>query len=160
MASESASVSRKRKSVESVGSVESLGKRQQRCKPTDGLDEAGEAVEAVAKAVEQAKESGTFGLGEDADDDTRAAFFLKGDEKINGRGGLKEQIGVIQIKVKGLEALRAGWKSPVSGTGEELVAALLREMQELEGQRARLFEAMQEATFCFDALKYARLVGR
>ena len=149
MASVSASVgSRKRKSGES-GSVESTGKRQQRCKPTDGVEEA----------VDEAKESGMFGLGEDADDDTRVAFFLKGDEKINGRGGLKEQIGVIQAKVKGLEALGAGWKCPVSGSGEAVVAALLREMQDLEGQRARLREAMQEATFCFDALKYASLLG-
>jgi hypothetical protein len=164
MASVSASGSRKRKSCESV---ESLGKRQQRCKPTDEAVEAveaerseeGEAAEAVAKAVEEAMESGTFGLGEDADDDTRAAFFLKGNEKIKGRGGLKEQIGVIQIKVKGLEALSAGWKSPVSGTGEELVAAMIREMQDLEGQRARLWEAMQEAVFCFDELKYVTLCG-
>jgi hypothetical protein len=144
--------------------VESVGKRQQRCKPTDEAVEAerseeGEAAEAVAKAVEEAMESGTFGLGEDADDDTRAAFFLKGNEKIKGRGGLKEQIGVIQIKVKGLEALSAGWKSPVSGTGEELVAAMIREMQDLEGQRARLWEAMQEAVFCFDELKYVTLCG-
>jgi hypothetical protein len=71
---------------------------------------------------------------------------LKGSEKINGRGGLKEQIGVIQIKVKCIEALSAGWKCPVSGTGEELVAAMMREMKDLEGQRARLLEAMQEAT--------------
>jgi hypothetical protein len=164
---------RKRKS----GSVESLGKRRQRCKPTVEAErseegeaveavqveaersEEGEAAEAVAKAVEEAMESGTFGLGEDADDDTRAAFFLKGNEKIKGRGGLKEQIGVIQIKVKGLEALSAGWKSPVSGTGEELVAAMIREMQDLEGQRARLWEAMQEAVFCFDELKYVTLCG-
>jgi hypothetical protein len=160
MASVSAGVSsRKRKSGESgesVESVESVGKRQQRCKPTV---EAVEAVEAAAKAVEEAKESGTFGLGEDADDDTRVAFFLKGFEKINGRGGLKEQIGVIQMKVKGLEALSAGWKSPVSGTGEELVAAMIREMQDLEGQRARLWEAMQEAGVCFDKLKYVTLCG-
>jgi hypothetical protein len=145
--------SRKRKSGESgesVESVESVGKRQQRCKPTDGVEEA----------VEEAKESGTFGLGEDADDDTRVAFFLKGFEKINGRGGIKEQIGVIQIKVKGLEALGEGWKSPVSSAGEAVFAAMLREKQDLEGQRARLWEAMVEATFCLDALKYARLVGR
>jgi hypothetical protein len=164
MASVSASVgarARKRKSGESCESVESVGKRQQRCKPTDEAVEAerSEEGEAVAKAVEEAMESGTFGLGEDADDDTRAAFFLKGNEKIKGRGGLKEQIGVIQIKVKGLEALSAGWKSPVSGTGEELVAAMIREMQDLEGQRARLWEAMQEAVFCFDELKYVTLCG-
>ncbi len=66
---------------------------------------------------------------------------------------------MIQAKVKGIEALSEGWKRPVSGAGEELVAALLREMQELEGQRARLCEAMQEAAFCFDALKYASLLG-
>jgi hypothetical protein len=175
MASVSASVGAralKRKSGESCESVESLGKRQQRCKPTDEAErseegeavqveaaEAAEAAEAVAKAVEEAMESGMFGLGEDADDDTRAAFFLKGSEKINGRGGLKEQIGVIQIKVKGLEALGAGWKSPVSGAGEELVAAMLMEKQDLEGRRARLCEAMQEAVFCFDELKYVTLCG-
>jgi hypothetical protein len=37
---------------------------------------------------------------------------------------------------------------------------MLREKQDLEGQRARLWEAMQEAVVCFDKLKYARLVGR
>jgi hypothetical protein len=102
--------------------------------------------------------SGTFGLGEDADDDTRVAFFLKGDEKINGRGGIKERIDIGKAKVKGLEALSEGWKCPFSGAGEDVVAALLMELQELEGQRARLYEAMQEATFCFDALKYAALL--
>jgi hypothetical protein len=88
--------------------------------------------------------SGTFGLGEGADDDTRRAFFLKGDEKINGPGGIKEQIGIGKAKV---------WDS-----GDDPAAALLMELQELEGQRARLREAMQEATFCFDALKYAALL--
>jgi hypothetical protein len=31
-------------------------------------------------------------------------------------------------------------------------------MQDLEGQRARLWEAMQEAVFCFDKLKYVTLL--
>ena len=115
-----------------------------------GLRESGESTgaesleAAIAKAVEEAMESGTFGLGEGADDDTRRAFFLKGDEKINGPGGIKEQIGIGKAKV---------WDS-----GDDPAAALLMELQELEGQRARLREAMQEATFCFDALKYAALL--
>jgi hypothetical protein len=131
LASVSASVgssgSRKRKSGESVGSVESgesIGV------PVDELDEA------IAKAME----SGRAGLAEDADEDTRIAFFLKGAERINGPGGLEEQI---QAKVK------AGGIRQLSLSSD----AVSMELRELEEKQGNLRVAMQEATARVEARK-------
>jgi hypothetical protein len=133
---------RKRKSGESgsVESVESIGKRQRRCKPVDEFDEA------IAKAME----SGDAGLDENADEDTRIAFFLKGAETINGPRGLAEQI---QAKAKAGEA---GGSRQLSLSCD----ALSMELQELEEKRGNLREAMQKVTRCLDALTYATRLKR
>ncbi len=127
MASVSASVGRKRKSGdsgESMESVESIGV------PVDEFDEA------IAKAME----SGRAGLAEDADEDTRIAFFLKGAERSNGPGGLEEQI---QAKVK------AGGSWQLSLSCDDLSL----EMQELGRKQGNLRVAMQEATARVEASK-------
>jgi hypothetical protein len=123
--SASASSSRKRKSVESIESVESGA-----AKPVDELDEA----------IEKAMESGRAGLAEDADEDTRIAFFLKGAERSNGPGGLEEQI---QAKVK------AGGIRQLSLSCD----ALTMELRELEEKQGNLRVAMQEATARVEASK-------
>ncbi len=109
-----------------------------------------ESEEAIAKAME----SGTFGLGEGANADARIALFLNGDEKINGPGGLKEQI---EAKAYWFKAL-GGWKLPVSG--DDVCAALSMELEELEEKRGILRVAMQEVTRCLDALTYATRLKR
>jgi hypothetical protein len=123
MASVSAGVGRKRKSVGSVESVESGA-----AKPVDD------------EAIEKAMESGRAGLAEDADEDTRIAFFVKGAEKINGPGGLEEQI---QAKVK------AGGIRQLSLSCDDVSM----ELQELEEKRGNLRVAMQEATARVEARK-------
>jgi hypothetical protein len=122
--SASASSSRKRKSVGSVESGESIGV------PVDELDEA------IAKAME----SGRAGLDENAGEDTRIAFFVRGCERINGPGGLEEQI---QAKVK------AGGIRQLSLSCD----ALSMELHELEEKQGNLRVAMQEATARVEARK-------
>ena len=133
----SASSGRKRKSIESVESVESaesVGSVESMSKSID---------EAVAKAME----TGRAGLDENEGDDTRIALFLKGAERINGPGGLEEQI---QAKVKAL----GGWKLSVSGDDLAGSAACLsRELSELEEKKGNLRVAMQEATARVEASK-------
>ena len=131
MASVSAGVSRKRKSVESVESVESGA-----AKPADDELELDEAIE-------KAMESGRAGLAEDADEDTRIAFFVKGAERINGPGGLEEQI---QAKVKAGEA---GGIRQLSLSSD----AVSMELRELEEKQGNLRVAMQEATARVEASK-------
>ena len=129
------SSSRKRKSIESVESGAA--------KPVDELDEA----------IEKAMESGRAGLAENADDATRVAFFVRGSERINGPGGLAEQ-----IQAKAGEAGEAG----EAGGSRQLSLscdALSMELHELEEKRGNLRVAMQEAVACFDARKYATLFG-
>jgi hypothetical protein len=128
LASVSAGVGRKRKSIESVESVESGA-----AKPVDDELELDEAIE-------KAMESGRAGLAEDADEDTRIAFFLKGAERINGPGGLEEQI---QAKVK------AGGIRQLSLSCD----ALSMELHELEEKQGNLRVAMQEATARVEASK-------
>jgi hypothetical protein len=128
MASVSAGVgarARKRKSIESVESGAA--------KPVDDELELDEAIE-------KAMESGRAGLAEDADEDTRIAFFLKGAERINGPGGLEEQI---QAKVK------AGGIRQLSLSCD----ALSMELHELEEKQGNLRVAMQEATARVEARK-------
>jgi hypothetical protein len=119
---------RKRKSVESGESVESGA-----AKPADDELELDEAIE-------KAMESGRAGLAEDADEDTRIAFFLKGAERSNGPGGLEEQI---QAKVK------AGGIRQLSLSSD----ALSMELRELEEKQGNLRVAMQEATARVEASK-------
>ena len=126
--SASASSSRKRKSVGSVHSVESGA-----AKPVDHDDELDEAIE-------KAMESGRAGLAEDADEDTRIAFFVKGAERSNGPGGLEEQI---QAKVK------AGGIRQLSLSSD----AVSMELRELEEKQGNLRVAMQEATARVEASK-------
>jgi hypothetical protein len=140
MASVSASVggparARKRKSVESVESGESIGVR---CKPVDELDEA----------IEKAMESGRAGLAEDADEDTRIAFFLKGAERSNGPGGLEEQIQVKAGEAGGIRQLSLSCD------------ALSMELRELEEKQGNLRVAMQEATARVEASKVQMRVKR
>jgi hypothetical protein len=128
MASVSAGVgarARKRKSIESVESGAA--------KPVDDELELDEAIE-------KAMESGRAGLAEDADEDTRIAFFLKGAERSNGPGGLEEQI---QAKVK------AGGIRQLSLSCD----ALSMELHELEEKQGNLRVAMQEATARVEARK-------
>lgn len=125
--SASASSSRKRKSVESGESVESGA--------ANPLDDELELDEAIEKAME----SGRAGLAEDADEDTRIAFFVKGAERSNGPGGLEEQI---QAKVKAGEAGEAGGIRQLSLSCD----ALSMELRELEEKQGNLRVAMQEAT--------------
>jgi hypothetical protein len=128
--SASASSSRKRKSGESVESVESGA-----AKPVDHDDEL-----ELDEAIEKAMESGRAGLAEDADEDTRIAFFVKGAERSNGPGGLEEQI---QAKVK------AGGIRQLSLSCD----ALTMELRELEEKQGNLRVAMQEATARVEARK-------
>jgi hypothetical protein len=120
----------KRKSVESIESVESASGG---AKPVDDELELDEAIE-------KAMESGRAGLAEDADEDTRIAFFLKGAERSNGPGGLEEQI---QAKVK------AGGIRQLSLSCD----ALSMELRELEERQGNLRVAMQEATARVEASK-------
>jgi hypothetical protein len=92
------------------------------------------------EAIEKAMESGRAGLAEDADEDTRIAFFLKGAERSNGPGGLEEQI---QAKVK------AGGIRQLSLSCD----ALSMELRELEEKQGNLRLAMQEATARVEASK-------
>jgi hypothetical protein len=133
MASVSAGVSRKRKSGdsgESMESVESIGV------PVDEFDEA----------IEKAMESGRAGLDENAGEDTRIAFFVRGAERINGPGGLEEQI---QAKVKAGEAGEAGGSWQLSLSCDDLSL----ELQELGRKQGNLRVAMQEATARVEASK-------
>lgn len=126
--SASASSSRKRKSGETMESMESGA-----AKPVDHDDELDEAIE-------KAMESGRAGLDENADEDTRIAFFLKGAERSNGPGGLEEQI---QAKVK------AGGIRQLSLSSD----AVSMELRELEEKQGNLRVAMQEATARVEASK-------
>ena len=122
----SASSGRKRKSIESVESGAA--------KPVD---------DELEGAIARAMESGRAGLAEDADDATRVAFFVRGSERINGPGGLEEQI---QAKVKAGEA-GGSWQLSLSCDDLSL------EMQELGRKQGNLRVAMQEATARVEASK-------
>jgi hypothetical protein len=95
------------------------------------------------EAIEKAMESGRAGLDENAGEDTRIAFFVKGAERINGPGGLEEQI---QAKAKAGEA-GGSWQLSLSCDDVSM------ELQELEEKRGNLRVAMQEATARVEARK-------